>query len=136
MATGDERRLVWAPLKRALDELHWHYQRIEDKLTPGIPDVNIHTPRGDVWVELKYAKLLGATITLGLRPEQYLWLRAGLQAGRRCYLLARVGCFWWIWNDLLSLERSKHNCCWSLLRRRARRFDTPGEAIKELCLYK
>ncbi len=113
-----ESRLAWGPLKVELDKLGWHYQRLEDKLTPGIPDLNIHIPkRGDVWVELKcislplYPIIINTKICIGLRPEQYIWLRDAAKAGRKCCLVARIGPVWYIWNDAASWEMAKHLCC-------------------------
>ncbi len=129
---GDESRLVWTPLKEQLVKRRWPHQRLEDKLTPGIPDVNLHVPDGpDVWVELKYV-VDAPVIEVGLRPEQFIWLRDGARAGRVCYLLARVEATWCLWADERSWELAKHPCQREAMMHRANRFHHPDEILSFL----
>ncbi len=134
MRDGSEKRNVWPKVKTELDKLRWHYQRIEDKFTPGIPDVNIHVPRfGDVWVELKYVEKLPRderhNIEIGLRPEQYIWLRDAKKAGRHVHLLAKVGMGWYVWSDAGAWELAKRPSPWNELRSKAMQFDNVESAV-------
>jgi hypothetical protein len=127
MKKGSERRNSWPPIKIELDRRRWHYQRIEDKLTPGIPDLNIHVPGvGDVWMELKHVDALpryeNGNIDIGLRPEQFIWLRDAKKSGRNVLLTARVGRDWYCWRDVGAWELAKHPNPWNILRKTAHRF--------------
>jgi hypothetical protein len=135
MMSKEESTRVWAPLKRALDALRWDYQRIEDKLTPGIPDVNILVPRqGEVWVELKHCAAPGpkGTVAIGLRKEQFIWMRDGKKAGRKVYLFARVGQPFYCWQDEASWEAAKHPTDWQSLLRKAHRFNDAGAFLAKI----
>lgn len=126
---GPEARLVWSPIKKELVKRHWHHQRFEDTLTPGIPDLNIKIPDGpEAWIELKYADE-GYRVCLGLRREQFIWLRDAKRAGRSCYLLCRVGGEWFLWADEASWEAGKRIAEWDVLRASALGFETPGEIL-------
>ncbi len=127
MKKGSERRNSWPRLKAELDKRRWHYQRIEDKLTPGIPDLNIHVPgQGDVWIELKYLDTLPRTdnnkVTIGLSREQFIWLRDASQAGRTVWLMARIGRDWYGWKDVDSWNLAKHPNPWVDLKRKVYKF--------------
>lgn len=129
-----ERNSTWLPLRRAIVNRRWHYQRFEDKFSSGIPDLNIHIPgKGDVWIENKYAEVDGAArICIGLRREQYIWLRAAARAGRKCFLLARVGDLWLLWTDDRSWEIAKKPYSWLLMKSRAKKFDGPDQVLEYL----
>lgn len=130
MAKGDERSLVWTPLRREIAKRGLDVQRFEDKFTPGIPDLNVHIPgRGDVWIELKYANHSNP-IAIGLRREQYIWLRSAALAGRLCYLIARAG-EWYAWDDIKSWEMAKHPCS-GILQRACCCVHSPAEMIEYL----
>lgn len=126
---GTEKTTVWHPLKKEFDRLHWHYQRLENQaVAPGVPDVNVHIPdNGDVWIEMKHVEIfpaLEASINLGLRREQYIWLRAAKEAGRSCYLLARIGApgvrypepNWWLWEDPEAWALARYSCSWEHIK--------------------
>jgi hypothetical protein len=138
MKKGSERRNSWSPIKAELDKLRWHYQRIEDKLSPGIPDLNIHIPRGtgDVWIELKHVdevpRYENGNIDIGLRPEQFIWLRDAKKAGRNVVLIARVGKDWYSWRDVGAWELAKHPNPWNVLRRTASRFTDVNSLLLSL----
>ncbi len=83
-----ESRLVWAPIKRQFDARGWHSTRIENSTMPGTPDVNVYIPPFDVWLELKFVRNIQEKI--GLRKEQFLWLRQAKNSGRFCYVVARL----------------------------------------------
>lgn len=52
------------------------WQRIEDKMSVGIPDVNAIANGREWWLELKYIRNAPVRkVDLGIRPEQALWLR-------------------------------------------------------------
>lgn len=122
---GKESSLVWTPIQKELKERRWNHQRIEDKTMPGIPDVNIHFPLiGDVWLELKYVdglprNLVTGKVEIGLRPEQYIWLKEAREAGRNCFLVVRIGAGWYYWDDVSSWELAKHPASWQALARKA-----------------
>lgn len=104
-----ESKNVWHPLKRALDNRNWAYQRLEDRITPGIPDVNVHVPDlGDVWIELKEIEQKSAnSFLVGLEREQFIWLRQGILDGRKCGLLGRLGNDWLLFGGIEALRRAK-----------------------------
>lgn len=111
---------AWAPLKKEFDERALCYTRIENRADPGTPDVNVHIPnKGDVWIELKYVPEipaeLSSTISVGLRREQYVWLWKASRAGRRCYVIARIGPHYSLWDSLEVWEQLKRPCMWEYL---------------------
>jgi len=84
-------------LRTHLKAMGVHVQRIEDKLTAGIPDTNGCVSGVEFWAEGKFVKQLPARPTtlvrFGSKGEQRLalqrnWLMARQQAGGRC--------FWWV----------------------------------------
>lgn len=136
-----ETKYVWHPLKRELDKLGWDYDRLENGAGLGMPDLNIYVPKievgfdgkikGDVWAELKYLtgpipKALNTRVSLGLRPEQFIWLQRAKRAGRKVYLVVRIGDKWWYWDDIPSFERAKWGTLWSELKVTGHQIDGPG----------
>lgn len=94
-----EATAVWEPFRRALVKAGIiHFQRLEDSVTPGIPDVNVHIPGcGDWWIEMKDAGESGRRapkVNVGLSFEQRNWLRTANKGGRDVALLARIGGTW------------------------------------------
>ena len=84
-------------LRSHLKALGAHVQRIEDKLTPGIPDTNACLNGVEVWLEGKFLKDLPARpdtlVRFGNKGEdrlihQYNWLTARQKAGGHA--------FWWV----------------------------------------
>ena len=141
-----ETALVWDPIKKELDRLGWHYQRFEDKLSPGIPDLNICIPAmcricgsQEWWLELKWLaslpEKLGSTpVVVGLRKEQRLWLRAAARAGRNCAVVCRVAGMWWVWPvkseaDADTLYEGKR---WSVLRSIGHQAQSPEHLMGRL----
>lgn len=130
---GAENKLVWLPLKERLDAFDLHSQRFEDKLTPGIPDVNVHlTDVGDVWVELKH---IGRDGKVWLRKEQRIWLREGKMCGRLCMLLARADkavkgweSGWYVFTDINSWDMAVHGMTYTVSGRRVA-FNSPDEVV-------
>lgn len=116
-----ERNLAWHPIRKILNELGWGYQRIEDRSSMGVPDLNFITPEHyEIWAELKCVpEQTGKNIYLGLRPEQRIWLYEGEQAGRFCVLVARVGPWWYAWVDAGSWQRATVTSDWGELAGRA-----------------
>lgn len=134
---GKESSIVWAGLKKELDQRRWAYQRIESKVCLGIPDVNIHVPgRGDVWVELKYVARAGRSpsslVDVGLRIEQYNWMKENQLAGRKVYLVAKVGDLWYLWCNANSWEMAKRPSPWKLLESPAHKCLDAGSLCERL----
>jgi len=84
-------------LRSHLKALGAHVQRIEDKLTPGIPDTNACLNGVEIWLEGKFLKDLPARsdtlVRFGNKGEDRLvhqcnWLTARDRAGGRA--------FWWV----------------------------------------
>ncbi len=72
-----------------------HWQRLEDKLSIGIPDASVAIPGlGEWWVEGKHVACLpakpGTPIKLGIRPGQRLWLVHRHRLGCRVMVFAKV----------------------------------------------
>lgn len=105
---------------------HWpdaHWARIEDKLTAGIPDINVKIPgfEQDFWIEAKELDFLPARdstpIKIGLKREQFMWLRARKRSGGNVRVVAYVERVWMVFEDDfeelfngVSLERLLELC--------------------------
>lgn len=81
-----------------------HWQRLEDKLSVGIPDVSAVIPGlGEWWVEGKHVRdwpvLPGTPVRLGLSTEQRLWLLRRQALGSRVIVFAKVHKMWLAFND-------------------------------------
>ena len=94
---------MWGTMRDKLNKLGAHYQRFEDKLAEGIPDVNVKLPGVEVerWVELKHIsgwpKRENTLVTPGdLRPAQVVWLTVGQRVGRDVRIVLRVGLERWL----------------------------------------
>ncbi len=136
---GKESSLVWTPIAGEIKKRGWHAQRFEDKAAVGIPDVNIHIPNfGDVWLELKYVDTPAPSskvIDIGLRREQYIWLKEGKEAGRDCRLVARIGDMWYFWRDTKSWELCKRSNPLAEVMRRAIPVNGPQNLLDTITLY-
>lgn len=136
---SNESNLVWAPLKKELDIRYADYQRFEDKLASGIPDVNIclyYTSQLTIewWLELKYAAKAeeGKTFKPGLRKEQRVWLRRGMRKGRVCGVLCRVGKLWYLWTRATDVDFLYVGVDWSLISSVAKVFSSPQKLVDYL----
>lgn len=113
---------VWHPLRKELLKLGWDHDRIENSAGPGMADVSIYVPPNadsmgkEVWVELKYVAKAPTSsaerVSIGLRPEQFIWLRAAKLAGRRVYLLARIERSWLYWNTVSGFDMARRPTVW------------------------
>lgn len=96
----------WRSCKKELDRRKnagdkIHYQRFEDSMTGGIPDLNICFGGVETWVELKaveWPKRPTTPVRLGLRTDQSLWLNGRQRNGGRALVLAKVGRHVFIFN--------------------------------------
>lgn len=132
---GSESKLTWHPLRKVLTVKGWVYQRIEDRSTVGVPDLNVHVPGvGDVWIELKHhARIPVRSINLGLSQQQYLWLRSNQLAGRLCCLLCRVGSLWCLWTDIESYKLATQSTPWTKLVSKVEcMYDDPHLVVQHL----
>lgn len=82
-------------------------QRIEDKFSAGIPDMNAHVPGyGDWWIEAKalkeYPKRLVSFVQIGLRREQVIWLERRKRAGGQVLVLVRIGKIWAVFDNFFK----------------------------------
>jgi len=69
-----------------------HVQRIEDKLSQGIPDINMCVNGTELWIETKvfsWPKRYNTNIAITFQPFQLPWLRERISAGGRCLVVAR-----------------------------------------------
>lgn len=95
-----------------------HVVRLEDKLTPGIPDLNFCYKGVEVWLEGKFVRLPKRDSTLisfgsSLRTlNQSEWMKKRRAAGGQCFFWIRVeGGQWYIVSNLdwLRLGVRKHD---------------------------
>lgn len=109
---------TWIPLKRELQKVGWNYDRIENNL--GVPDLVVYVPsqKRDVWIEMKYCDQPepGGLIEIGLRREQFLWMRKAQKEGRSTFLLVKIGKMYYIWSDVQSWEMAKSSQGWDRMR--------------------
>lgn len=69
-----------------------HWQRVENTVGTGIPDVNACKDGVEIWVELKEGvKLMSGVVRLRIRKDQNAWLSRRHRAGGLVYLGIRVG---------------------------------------------
>lgn len=72
-----------------------HCQRIEDSITPGVPDLNLYW-HGEGWIEFKHVeehklpKRATTDVRIGLKPEQCDWLKVRAEAGGRVAVLTKI----------------------------------------------
>ncbi len=97
-----ERQGAWEPLRKALPHVHW--QRLENLVGSGVPDVNGCLNGIEAWVETKLIK--GNQITF--QPFQPAWLLKRLHHGGRVFVLARKDDTLMLWGGsaLAELLRS------------------------------
>ena len=82
MAKGPEAKL-WQDVKKALKDAH--LVRIENKSSPGVPDVNGCYKGIEFWLELKVIK----GNSLQLSKFQKAWIYERTRAGGKVFVLAR-----------------------------------------------
>ena len=82
MAKGPEAKL-WQDVKKALKDAH--LVRIENKASPGIPDVNGCYKGIEFWIELKVIK----GNSLQLSKFQKAWIYERTKSGGKVFVLAR-----------------------------------------------
>jgi len=122
-----ESKKVWGPLKDEFIRRGWPHDRIENKAGEGFPDVIVsirrrgpefaghHRNATEAFLELKhvdrrYGKGLRSiknAVSLGLRPEQFLWLRGAILQARRAALVAVVESDWYIFHSVEGFELAK-----------------------------
>jgi len=69
-----------------------HVQRLEDKMSVGIPDINVAMQGKEVWLELKefkWPKRANTPVRVPLRPFQVSWIRERTLVGGIVYIVAR-----------------------------------------------
>jgi hypothetical protein len=81
--------------KTFVDRYGAHVQRFEDKMTAGIPDMNVKVPGcHELWLEGKYLKDFPkretTPVKCGLRPDQALWLNERAHRGGAAFCWVRV----------------------------------------------
>ena len=87
---------TWSNIKKRLDRIKGcHYQRYEDSLSNGIPDVMICYLGFVLFVELKQLDAFPAKaktpVRLKFRRDQYNWLYFHKKAGGLGYLVFQIG---------------------------------------------
>jgi len=92
MASGPERDNVNDPFRKGMVEafprIHW--QRIENSVGEGVPDINFCLDGVEFWVECKWTpSVKGARFSHPLTAGQCAWLLKRVHAGRSAWVLAR-----------------------------------------------
>lgn len=104
---GSERQ-TWRNLKKRLDETPGiHYQRFEDALSNGIPDLMVCHAGKTTFIELKHADTFPARaetpVRLDYRADQFAWAKRHAAAGGRVILLAQVSSHYYIFDEIYSM---------------------------------
>lgn len=82
----------WLSKARPIFREDLHLNRVENSVVSGYPDVEGYLrERGQVWIELKVAKLSGGRVRTKVRDKQVEWHRRRAQAGQRSWFLVQVG---------------------------------------------
>lgn len=98
--TVSEQRL-WHRIRSMLKSMGADYQRHEDVLSPGIPDISYALHGVDGWIELKYRPAWPKRAKLKLLdPAQSIWhVKRGLKGSGSVFTLAQIGrehyLIWW-----------------------------------------
>lgn len=96
---------AWTTLRSHLVKMgtRVHIQRLEDKLTGGIPDTNFCVDGVEVWLEGKFLKDLpkreSTKVKVELRADQALWLETRQRAGGYAFVWIRVRDVGWMLFD-------------------------------------
>jgi hypothetical protein len=94
------------------------WQRIEDSLSVGVPDIYCCISGISSWIEAKYVdpdklpKRPDTPVRIGLKPEQALWLRNHALAGGHAYVLCKIGREWLCWNEWFEALRDGMPLAW------------------------
>lgn len=96
---------TWRNLKKHFDTIKkMKYQRFEDALSCGIPDLMFCHKGRTVFVELKhldaFPKRASTPVRLDYRRNQWLWAKDYHEAGGAVLLLAQVGRAYYAFDDL------------------------------------
>lgn len=81
-----------------------HWQRFEDSLQSGIPDINVCYYGEEYWLEAKLMeveklpKKSTTPIRIGLSAEQACWLEERAAAGGRTAVLLKLGRVWYLFS--------------------------------------
>lgn len=81
--TLKEKTHVYEPLKRNLPEIDW--QRIENVVGTGVPDINGCANGIEFWIEAK----IGTSGAFEIRPAQIAWLTRRYNRGGRVFVAVR-----------------------------------------------
>lgn len=98
-------------LVRHMREGGWHVQRIEDKYSTGIPDINACKNGQEIWLEAKvfrWPKRKTSCTRIGIRDGQQTWARLRCKAGGECFLIAKElatkQAYLFDWHDFMSAD--------------------------------
>lgn len=93
----------WSTLRGHLmnvDPGRVHIQRVEDKMTTGVPDTNVCLLGKEFWLEGKFIRDLpkrdSTPVKIGLRADQATWLETRHRAGGQCFVWIRVRDVGWM----------------------------------------
>lgn len=87
---------LWNALNRRLPEVHW--QRIENTIGNGVPDVNGCFGGVDFWIELKVLEgVRKRSFRRPLSGPQCAWLTKRWRAGGACFVMAAYNKEWHLW---------------------------------------
>ena len=78
-------------LVKSMTDRGWHVQRLEDKFSVGIPDINACKDGDDIWLEAKvfaWPKRATTKTKICVRPYQVSWAHRRIKAGGTCFLIA------------------------------------------------
>jgi hypothetical protein len=79
-------------LVKNLREYGEHVQRIENRMSSGVPDINFCGNHGEKWIEAKYLNSIpkNGVFDTGLNPQQINWTRARRSAGGEVFVVFRI----------------------------------------------
>jgi hypothetical protein len=103
MSEVSMRHTMGKHIKALGDGAQW--QRIEDSLSVGVPDIYCCYCGVSCWIEAKYVdpdklpKRPDTPVRIGLQPEQAVWLRNHKLAGGQAYVVCKIGREWLCFSD-------------------------------------
>jgi hypothetical protein len=147
-----ESKKCWGPLKEEFIRRGWPHDRIENKTGEGFPDVIVsirqrgpnfaghHRNATEAFLELKHvSQRYGKgprspkdAVSLGLRPEQFLWLRGAILQARRAALVAVIETDWYVFHSVEGFKLAKKSATLSELANVA---DFQGVKVGDVCDY-